>query len=79
MEEDIMFHHSELGSYGDALRPYADLGGYVPEEGDHWEDLDWDALDEWDEDSWKDFVANAIEVASRQKAELERWRETEVL
>lgn len=68
-----MFHKSKLGSYGKSLP--CDIMGYVPELGDNYTDGAWDACHDWDDDSWQDFVADAVEDTESAHAELSKWQE----
>ena len=70
-----MFHYSNFGKFGEDLKKYADLDGYVPECQDDIEEMDWpegweDGLDE----SEYEFVQEAIYETKCAVLNLWRWR-----
>lgn len=71
-----MFHRSNLGSFGSCLP--CDAEGYVPEQGDRFEQFAFDALWAPDEEEWAQFVADAVEATQRAEAALGEWQEANV-
>jgi hypothetical protein len=82
-----MFHHSKLGRFGDNLREWADLDGYVAEEGDNPEDFSWpheDFTKDFDEygngydgcadEMWSNHVAECVEVTRVNASLIRTWR-----
>ena len=66
-----MFHYSNFGKFGEGLKKYADLDGYVPECQSDLDEMDWpegweDDLDEYE------FVQEAI--YETKMAEMTTWR-----
>lgn len=70
----MSFHYSNFGSFGGKLKRFADLNGYVPQEGDSHENMTWDAMTEWDDDSWDSHVAEAVAATAAAEKELDAWR-----
>lgn len=78
-----MFHYTNFGSYGEQLKKYADMDGYVPESGDElsqftfasglFDDGDCEAI----EDAWFDFVAEAVSATCDAEKALIAWRQEE--
>jgi hypothetical protein len=66
-----MFHYSNFGSFSGELARFADLRGYVPQEGNRHESMEWDALTKWDDESWAEFVAAAVDATERATAQIE--------
>lgn len=68
-----MFHYSNFGKFGDNLKKYADLDGFVPECHSDLAEMNWP--EGWDddltEDEWE-FVEEAI--FETRHAELNLWR-----
>lgn len=55
-----MYHQNVFGKFADHVTQYADINGYVPEAGDHWSRMTWDAQTEWDADTWQEHVEAAV-------------------
>ncbi len=53
----------------------ASLNGFVPEAGDSHEDMEWDAMTDWDDNSWDDFVAEAVAATKAAQKELSAWQD----
>ncbi len=76
-------HISSFGMYGEDLRPFTDLNGYIPSASDFPEDFMWahDAFDgHHDGDSfaleaWEEFVTAACVAIEEAGAALDAWRE----
>lgn len=72
----MAFHYSRFGSFGLALRNYADLNGFVPEANDKPEDFAW-SHDDFDGDdgydTWLDHVADAVAATERAQISLSIW------
>jgi hypothetical protein len=73
-EKKMAFHYTNLGLFGEELKKYTDIDGFIPEAGDEWENFYWDAMIEWDDDSWEDFVAEAVEATLLANNSLDDWR-----
>jgi hypothetical protein len=71
----MSFHITKLGSFGRRLSRFADLDGYVPEEGDTPEDMHWEGGIEWDEESWDDYVTEAVAATEEAKKALRDWQD----
>lgn len=69
-----MFHHSVLGRYGEALRPWADVDGWVPESGDHPADFHWPAGCLWSAETWEDHVKDTCLQTETVMAHLRAWQ-----
>jgi len=78
-----MFHYNNFGGFGNQLKRFADLAGYVPEEGDElgrfgypngWFD-DAESTPDEIEDEWREYVAAAVSATQAAEAELEDWRD----
>ena len=67
-----MYHKTNFGNFSVYLEPFSDLMGFIPEEGDHHEAMQWDT--EWDEESWEEFVSMAESMKEYAEEELEDWR-----
>lgn len=65
----MAFHKTNLGKFGENLP--CDLQGYVPEEGDHYDDFHWEEGFSWDKKSWENFVAKAVSQTNQALAELD--------
>lgn len=65
-----MFHKSNLGMFAGLVDSFADLQGYVPQEGDGPEKFDYEEtpLD------WEEFVAQAEEATEEAEEEIREWR-----
>lgn len=70
----MAYHVSNLGAYGTEAAQYADLNGYVPEAGDDWRDLQWDAAIEWSDEAWAEHVAGAVAATERAERDLAQWQ-----
>lgn len=70
----MSFHYTNFGSFGENLKHFADLRGFVPEEGDSHEDMEWDAMTEWDDDSWDEHVADAVAATEAAQKAVNEWR-----
>lgn len=77
-----MFHYSNFGQFGEDLRRFADINGYVPQQGDAVDDLtypkgwfdDADATPEEIEEEWQDFVQEAVAATKEAERAVEAWR-----
>lgn len=67
-----MFHKSNYGSAGESLP--SDIRGYVPEAGDDHADMVWDGMEEWTDETWADYMADAIAATAKADADLNAWR-----
>lgn len=74
----MSFHFSNFGAFANELQAYADLDGFVPEAGDDWAELRWDAAIEWDDDAWQEHVCGAVRATVRAEKSLDAWREGRV-
>jgi len=72
-----MFHHTNIGRYGEALKRYADLHGYVPEDGDElgafsyasgWFD------EEVNGEEWEQHVSEAVSATAEAKKAITEWQ-----
>lgn len=86
----MAFHYTQLGSFGEILREYADIDGYVPEEGDKPESFnyssevqynftnDFDELgngyEGYAEEQWEEFVNEAFEKIKEAEEGTQEWR-----
>lgn len=75
-----MFHFSNYGQFGMPLQRYADLNGYVPEQGDKLQDFvfptGWfDSEDEdFNQEDWEGFIEAAVEATTVAERKLQDWR-----
>lgn len=67
------FHMNNLGSFGANLYQWADLDGYVPQEGDTPDQFSYEDGD-FDPDEWRIWVEQAVTATKRAEEALERWR-----
>ena len=73
----MSYHVTNLGSFGNIVRSYADIDGYVPEAGDHMEDFTYPTGgDDFDTDTWAEWVADAITHTALAEQQIEEWRRT---
>ena len=67
-----MYHISNLGKNRKYVEQYADINGYVPDEGDTPDQFTWDAMgDQWDdlpESAWEEFVAASVAATAEATA-----------
>ena len=70
----MSYYIGNFGAFGGALADFADLNGYVPQMGDAPDDLQWDAMVEWSDDSWQEFVKDAVAATAAAEAALNEWR-----
>jgi len=63
----MAFHVTNLGRFGEQLRPYADALGYVPERGD-------ECPAGYSKEEWAERVEAAERATERAVAAVERWR-----
>ena len=70
-----MFHKTNLGSFAAHVDQYADIDGYVPQAGDHWSKMNWDALIDWDADKWQEYVEDAVRATERAEQAVAEWQE----
>jgi len=69
-----MYHKTNFGRYASLVAPYADLRGYVPEAGDHWLVMVWDAAIDWDADTWREHVESAVRATNRAEQAIADWQ-----
>jgi len=72
----MSFHYSNFGAFSSSLQTFADLNGYVPGLNDGHEEMSWDAMTSWDDESWSAFVADAIVATERAASALGEWRQS---
>jgi len=83
----MAFHISNFGSFASDLKHYADINGYVPEEGDSPEDLNWghdeferdfddygDGYDGYAAEKWSEHVSGAVAATEKASVALAEWR-----
>jgi len=71
----MSYHITNLGSFSNRVRRYADLDGYVPEDGDPRQYFTYDTSgDDFDEDTWAEWVASAIAATEEAERGLACWR-----
>ena len=63
----MSFHISNLGKFGESLRPYADALGFVPEYGDK-------PPYGYTDHQWAKHVKAAVAATKKAVGDLERWR-----
>lgn len=71
-----MVHVSNYGFFGEKLKPFTDLNGYIPEEGDKPEDGTW--ADRFTPTEWKEFLAKATAAKEKATTALDEWRDKRV-
>lgn len=72
---EAMFHISNLGKYGDLVRRYADIDGYVPQRGDLYEDFNYPVPNDFDnEDYWEEWVEEAERATEKAERGVSRWQ-----
>ncbi len=69
-----MIHKSNLGGYGDDAEQYADIDGYIPQAGDKHENMNWDAMTVWDDDSWAEHVSAAVAATAAAEEAIADWQ-----
>ncbi len=69
-----MYHKTNFGRFANHVERYADLNGYVPEAGDHWSKMEFDAATVFDADSWQEHVEAAVEAAVRAEQDVQAWQ-----
>lgn len=75
-----MFHKSNLGSFGESLP--TDLRGYVAEEGDNYDDFEFDTASirteedaDWHRNEWfPEWVGQCLAATKESEQSLEDWR-----
>lgn len=82
-----MYHWSNLGDFGKGPRVYADLDGYVPQEGDKPENFRWphneftcdfdggEGYEGYAQEQWENHLANAIAATEKAKCALREWQQ----
>lgn len=71
----MSYHVTNLGSFATTVARFADLDGYVPEDGDAAADFRYPCPNDFDDaETWSDWVAEAVEATERAEAELAEWR-----
>ena len=71
-----MYHINNLGSFAGHVSRFADIDGFVPQEGDEHEDMRWDSAGPgWDDDQWADHVDEAVEATEEAEIAIGEWRE----
>lgn len=70
-----MFHKNNLGECASYVDQFADIQGYVPEAGDCWSGMEWDAATEWDDDAWQEHVEGAVRATERAEEVISGWQE----
>ena len=71
-----MIHISNYGFFGEKLKPYADMNGYVPEAGDNPENGAW--CEKFTAGEWKKFLVESLSVRADASAALDEWREPKI-
>lgn len=69
-----MFHKNNFGSFSGELERFADMQGYIPEIDDDYSDMSYDGAIDWDEESWAEFVEDAVAATKRAQAALSEWQ-----
>ncbi len=68
------YHYTELGRFGEAVKMYADLDGFVPLGGKP-EDYRWaHPVEEWTAEMWKAHLGLAEQATKTAEQELDEWR-----
>ena len=71
------YHMSNLGRFAPVVRPVADIGGYVPQNGDDHEELCYEEPNDFsDPDVWNDHVARAEALTGEANKAVEDWQES---
>ena len=83
----MAIHITSFGNYFNGLQKFADLNGYVPEEGDSPDDLSWphdnftndfdsqgNGYEGYAESRWDEFVSEAVEATSKASDAINEWR-----
>lgn len=70
----MSYHLNNLGTYADHVRPFADIDGYVPQDGDAPEDFRWDGGEP--PHDWEEHVAGAVKATRIANASISRWQGT---
>lgn len=76
-------HITVFGSFGDPLKPFADMDGYIPERGDHPASFsypggwfgDHHGLSDYDTDEWEFFVGAAEKWLALVESRVAEWRD----
>lgn len=71
----MSFHKNNFGKFSDYVSPYADMNGFVPEIGDDPSLFDYD-MAEVDDDSWDNWVANAVLATGEAEQAIADWRDS---
>lgn len=66
-----MFHHTNFGTFGESLRQFADVNGYVPEFGDSLDKMAYPNPPV----NWESFIEQAVQATQAAKEGLDNWRE----
>lgn len=75
-----MFHHTNMGTYGESLKRFADMDGYVPEDGDELAQFNFasgwfgDEDDEANEEAWEQHVTEAVSATAEAEKALTEWQ-----
>jgi hypothetical protein len=72
-----MYHKNNFGRFSYHVERFADLDGYVPEDGDAPHDLTWDALADWTPEAWEEFVFEAEMATTRAVRDQYEWEKAE--
>ncbi|MCY0877411.1 MAG: hypothetical protein OWU84_00440 [Firmicutes bacterium] len=60
-----MFHYTRFGEAGKQLLPFADLAGFVPEQGDRLQDFHYLGSEMATDEEWRQWVEAAVEATRR--------------
>jgi hypothetical protein len=74
----MAYHLTHLGRYGETVREYADLDGYVPQEGDTAADMHYPTPlchDLEDPEQWEVFLAAAIAATAEAEQAIAAWQQ----
>ncbi len=69
-----MYHKTNLGRFASYVDQYADINGYVPQAGDHHSKMNYDAMTEWDADSWQEHVEAAVRATEKANQAAAEWQ-----
>lgn len=70
----MAFPYSALGAFSEPLKPFADLGGFVPEPGDAPDRFDYPWGWEFSPEAWQAFVAQAATATAEAQAAVAAWQ-----
>lgn len=80
----MAIHITNFGKFETYVYEYADMDGYIPQEGDDWKEMNFDLSGEdlsdpevleYYEEWWPEFVENATAAVDEALAALEEWQE----